>query len=473
VTHPLSRLLWWYWIFLVPGLSWAATTHSGFQRSRVSAYDFHTYAAPRIFQATQAPQHFLSGHFELDSRFRASGDFQDQDLSLRYHLEKKIKYDSKRERKLLVSGRMDHDLDGISSTSTFPFRDLGSSSGQRNQFYEFYFEGSDSDRKNLEWKIGRQFLFEQEFLWLDGFLLRRRDHPKLLTSLFGGEIAKPWSAAARERDRLIGINSKWDLNSRTRVNLLFLHNRERTLIQHNLPSVFREINSTQNLIKSGIHWQASKRWKLRAGATQRDGSLRDWRVSGQFLDTHTKQRTLDWEYSTLAKSTDLSSRNFEALGFVTAALLPFEQVRIQVGQSLDEGNYTLTLSYLDRFLRDSTAQGLYNREFSQSHASLHAWNWIENGSVLFSTSLWDSISNQSHHGVEVTYKPEKRTELGLGTYYSVYKVDYLLGRENLASRNYYLELSRRLAKGRFRISFEKEFGLEDFITLRTRWTREF
>lgn len=451
----------------------AATRHSSLQRSRVSAYDFYSYEAPRLGFVSASPKRTLQSEFLMEYKLRTAANHEDQDLFLHYQFNAMTTYSSGKAFSTVFSGRFERDIDGFPGPGRSPFTDIRGSDSEDNQIYEFYSSESNPTSKGSLWKIGRQFLYNSQFLWFDGFLMERRDHSKHTTQYFGGRRVRPDSIAFREKESFFAIHDLWTVSADIRLSLLFLHNREESQLLQSLPTFSKRIHSIQNLWKLGTAWQINKEWKMRFDLSKKNSQITELNLSGEYLDMDNGHQNIRWNYSSLLERTNLEDRTFEALGLVSSPLEPYDQYQIQWGQLVNSGKAHLSLNLLDRSLKNNQTQGIYNREFRQVHTTLQVYQWMKHTTLTLSANLWDSISRQLHHGVEINLKPGKHSEIGFGTYYSVYKTDYLLNRDNLSVRNYYLEYTHHKKDSRVRFLVEKEIGFEDVMIWKVQWKQYF
>ena len=144
------------------------------------------------------------------------------------------------------------------------------------------------------------------------------------------------------------------------------------------------------------------------------------------------------------------------------SLFPYEQVRWLVSKGFGE-NFWVEGGIDARRLEDADDVNIYNRAFDRYHLTLSTADLpIEGLSLSLTGELWESPARDvDSFGADVTHQCTDRLKASLGTYYSLYKYDFLNSTEKDDVQTYYARVVYKLTDA-LKADVRYEFEDDDF-----------
>ena len=343
-----------------------------------------------------------------------------------------------------VSGRVAKDLDGGSSNrSAFAGLDDTRRKSLDAELYEAYVDYHGEPGLQTV-RLGRQWLVETpETVSLDGLLVETEADAVLGSQLgvYGGLPNNEWEASSRG-DSLWGayLQSRPWKGGRVRLDWMHVGDEiDGTTRRNEITGVSVWQNVLDPLSVHGRYtWLDGDSRNAEVGATWRDIE-EDLLVYVSYLEQFETQATL--------------VNGFDPFSAVLQAYEPYRQKRLLASKGLGE-HFILEAGIDNRDLVQESDAGPFNREFERVHVTGTVVDaGVDGLSVALTAENWDGGgSDQDAWGVDVTDELTDDLRLSVGSYYALFKNDFLLQQERESVRTLY-------ARARYRIDPNKTFSL--------------
>jgi hypothetical protein len=213
--------------------------------------------------------------------------------------------------------------------------------------------------------------------------------------------------------------------------------------------------------------------RLDGRATMLEGAGRDARVRATWVDAESELTVLATYYVLYQRQNDL----VQELDPFTASLLalePYQRAQVLVTGPARE-DLLLEGGYERRELLDADDAGEFNRDFGRLHAAGTKLDLFDADLALrLSGELWDATGvRTTAWGADLSRDFGSELEASLGSYFALYKYDFLLVQERDNVRTYYAGVEwHRTRSATFDLRYEFESGpLDDYHVVRVgmRW----
>lgn len=412
------------------------------------------------------PDPEISGGVAARYRYRRAGDEHDHDLFT--VVEGRVEQQDAEGRKSWTAyaiGRVAWDLDGRTQDANL-FSELEDARGSSldAQLYEAYLDLHAVDGLDTL-RVGRMWLLETPVVFgLDGALMEAS-----LDALGGGTFGAYGGLphyeyeASPEGDNAGGIyltGKPWD-GARLRFDWM------------KVTDDMGAVTARNDLYAIQLRQSVAGQALLRGRYSWIDGTRRDAELSGTWHDVdadlmvHAMVREQFTTLTALVNALDPFST-------VLQDFQPFRQQRLLVSKGL--GDLTVEVGADSRSV-SSSDQGQFNREFDRWHvtATRHDLG-LEGLSVGLTAEQWDADGvDQDSWGLDATRQVNDQLRVSAGTYYALYKNDFLLQQERERVRTWYLRGRWKLDPRRtVSLGYEYESAdLDHFNTLTARMSWRF
>ncbi|MHC4896042.1 MAG: hypothetical protein ACYTGW_02935 [Planctomycetota bacterium] len=214
--------------------------------------------------------------------------------------------------------------------------------------------------------------------------------------------------------------------------------------------------------------------RLHAGYTMLDGESRDVTARSTTYVASCDLQVQATYYQLLKTQGSLA---LEVDPFYDSAFdyYPYYQFQGLVAKGFGD-HFNVTSGVDLRRLRDGGDEAKFNREYDHVYMTpVFEDVLVEGLSVSFTGDYWGSEGGEdvTSWGADATMQVDEQIQASVGTYYSLYKHDFVGNRERDRVRSYYLNLEYRLETVRFRVGYEFEHDeFEDYHEVEGRmvWT---
>jgi hypothetical protein len=407
----------------------------------------------------------VSGSLSTRLRARRNGDESDQDLFA--VLEMRVGDQETDEFTGYVLGRAAKDLDGGNSSSS-SFSSLEDTRGKSldGQLYEAYAEYHGNDAFQTV-RFGRQWLVETPAtVNLDGVLVETPDHTVLGSKLgvYGGLPHHEWESSSRG-DKVMGayLTARPWKGSRLRIDGMKVDDEQGDVTRRN------------DLYAISLHQNVLESTTLRGNISWLDSDSRDAELAATYRDLEQEtlvQATYREQFNTQGSLVN----EFDPFSAVIQDFEPYTQRRLLVSKGFD-GDFTLEAGADQRRL-SSSDESQFNREFDRWHATgtVHDLASVDGLSVSLTGDIWDSDgSDTDTWGLDLSREFSRDLRASVGSYYALYKNDYLLDEERERVRTWFARTRWRIDPSRtLALAAEYESAdLDHFSTLTARMTWRF
>lgn len=363
-------------------------------------------------------------------------------------------------------GRVSKDLDGNDFEEGFSDVSNTYDDGFDGRLYEAY-GAVHAARGWQELRLGRQVLWEgPEFVRFDG--VRAETDPqgdlKWRWGAYGGQPSHVFESSP-EGDRVFGVLAEARPWAGARARFDFMHLEDE-----------RTLGTDQNDLFALSLWQTwapdVRLWGRYERLEERDREAElgaTWYHAPGDLLVQASHKEQFEPWNRLAEELD-------PLSNVLLTYAPFKHSRLLVTKGFGAA-WDVQGGVDVRDLDDEDDLGTFNREFERYHAGVTAHDALVDGlDVTLGGELWRAdVSDTTTWGLDLTRRLGEDWRVSAGSYYALYKDDYLLGEDRQEVRTYYLNLRRRLGQGsNWAVGYELEDGeIEDFQTVTARLTWAF
>ncbi len=193
---------------------------------------------------------------------------------------------------------------------------------------------------------------------------------------------------------------------------------------------------------------------------------RDLRLRG-FVDDPESQTLLRVQYYQLLETQTANANEIDPYFEQLFEYFPFRQATINVARPLGEKS-SIDLGFDMRRVTDSDDVGEFNRDWERYYATFTRDEIFEPElAVSLTVDWWDDDDRDTRAlGADLTYTPNERWETAIGTYYSLYKYDFLEFDERDDVRTYYVRAGYDLSAS-VDLDVRYEYEDDDFDTYHT------
>ncbi len=147
-------------------------------------------------------------------------------------------------------------------------------------------------------------------------------------------------------------------------------------------------------------------------------------------------------YHELLRTQEFLVEEFDPYYATLTQYEPFRQARVLASKSFEAG-YDVTAGLDGRKLKNSDDEGDFNHEFTRYFLTETTHDFVTKDLDFSVTGeLWDGNDNTEYAtwGVDLTRKWTKAVRMSLGSFYALYKNDFLLNEDRQDVRDYYLTM---------------------------------
>jgi hypothetical protein len=193
---------------------------------------------------------------------------------------------------------------------------------------------------------------------------------------------------------------------------------------------------------------------------------RDLRLRG-FFDDVDSQTLVRVSYYQLLETQTANANEIDPYFEELFEYFPYRQATLNVARPIGEKT-SVDVGFDMRRITDSDDVGEFNRDWERYYATLTQDEVFQPEiSVSVTVDFWDDDDRDTNSfGADVTYAPDDRWESSIGTYYSLYKYDFLEFDERDDVRTYYLRAGYELSQS-VDLDFRYEYENDDFETYHT------
>ncbi len=404
-------------------------------------------------------------HGTLTTRFiaRESDDFRDKDLIAL--VEASVNDPDTDSWNAYVSGRVARDLDGGIDDDGSPFHGIDDTHGDRThgRLYEAWVESRATGLDVL--RVGRQELWETpEWVRFDG--LRVETPPeggwKRQFGFYGGRPARLDSSESGDSVWGAWLKQRPWTGGSTRLDVMNLSDEER-------------LGSDRNtLLSADVRQQFGTELGMAAAYTWLEGSPRELDLRA----TWTRPET-GWvgqvRYHDLLNEQHVLAEEFDPFSTALLTYQPYWQAGALLAKSFAAG-FDLQGGWDMRRLHDAADEGEFNREYERGFLTGAVHDVLVEGvSVTLTGERWSGDGSEvATWGVDLSREWGRDVSASVGSYYSMYKDDFLLGQEHQDVRTWYAKLKLRsdpTLTWTFGFDHEdNEIDSYDTLTLRAAWS---
>ncbi len=364
-----------------------------------------------------------------------------------------------------VSGRVSRDLDGGISDDASPFHSLDDTHGDlmHGRLYEVWVEARATGLDVL--RVGRQELWDTpEWVRFDGLKVETQPGGvgKRQLGFYGGQPARLESSESGDSVWGAWLKHRPWAGGSTRLDVMNLSDEER-------------LGSDQNtLLSADVRQQFGTELGMEAAYTLLEGSPRELDLRANWA-----RPAAGWvgqvRYHELLNTQHVLAEEFDPFSTALLTYQPYWQAGAMLAKSFALG-FDLQGGWDMRRLNDAADEGEFNREYERGFLTGAVHDVLVDGcSVTLTGERWVGDGSElATWGVDLTQEWGKDVSASVGSYYSMYKDDFLLGQEHQDVRTWYAKLKFR-SDPRLKWTFgfdheDNEIDSYDTITVRAAWS---
>ncbi|HTE06545.1 MAG TPA: hypothetical protein VK824_10135 [Planctomycetota bacterium] len=405
-------------------------------------------------------------HGSFGARFVERWTNADHDTDLYGLLETSIGNEKKDEVTGYVLARASWDLDGDQGQA--PFGSLSDTDGGPvdTRLYEAYADFHEKGFSLL--RLGRQQLADTpEWVRFDG-VSGETAEDGALRQQFGLYAGRPHHEFESESsgDKVFGGWYRTRLWQGGKLRLDAMHLEDEA-----------QLGSADNdLYSARLTQQLGRELNVQGKYTVLEEKPRDLDVRATWVRPESGWLVNVW-YHELVRTQSFLAEEFDPYFATLTEYFPFRQGRVMASKSFDAG-YDLTAGMDYRRLKDSADEGVFNREFERYFLTGTVSDFLVKDLALSLTGeRWDGDgSDYATWGVDLTRKFSKAVRASLGSYYALFKNDFLLATDREDVRTYYLSL-KYIVDARLTwslgVDHEESSDVDNFDTLTAKATWRF
>ncbi|MCB9898564.1 MAG: hypothetical protein H6825_11210 [Planctomycetes bacterium] len=415
-----------------------------------------TSGEPATGAAAEAPESKVKGNVSLRARRRWTGDSRDLDLYGLLSVD--VGDESKDDVTAHVLGRVAWDVDGRNGDDSGTFSSIDDSYDSRltERLYDAWIDVHRvGPFKTM--RVGRQTLWETpELVVFDGGRVDTEEFGPLRISggAYAGQTSHEFESSPRQ-DAVYGVFAQTRPWQGSRVRLDAMHLRDDTSDAGKLRNDFVGMNVWQSV---------GENLRLHGEYTRLENHSRDAQVDGTWYDAE-NDFMAQLSYKEFLQPQARRVTELDPYFTVLGEYAPYHQSRMLLSKGFDD-DFTVEAGTDVRRLADGSDEGPFNREFQRWFAT-GTIHYPEQLDVSVTGEVWDGDGEgTSTWGLDATKQATDALRVSAGSYYSLFKSDYLLDSEREHVRTYYLRIKQQLdPASTFSLGYEYEDA--DFQNLQT------
>ncbi len=406
----------------------------------------------------------IDGTFTNRYRLRLTSSRSDQDffqvLSLRAGNPEKNKLSG------AFLGRLSEDIDGRSPRDSFhPFSEITDTynSNVNGRFYLGYADLRHfgwMDRARLEAIRGGRQSFDEsaETFIFDGGRIDTRAMERLMNlrlSAYGG-LPVHYYESSTSGDAVGGAGAEASPFDRTRLRADYTFIKDKRA----------GFDGENNLVSLALWQGVGERINLHGRYNNLDGESRDYLVRGAYREASQDLLLQASFHHVLETLRDLSTE-LDPYFSILRDYRPYWEVDLRASKGLGE-HFLVDAGASLRELIDDADEGTFNHEFRRYYLTPSSRSWpVEGMNLSLTGEVWDSRGDRVYSaGGEVSQRFLKVLVASFGTFYSLYKVDFLSGDERTHDRTFYWKLDYQVLRD-LKLTALYELERDDSFTYHT------
>ncbi len=327
-----------------------------------------------------------------------------------------------------------------------------------NAFIDFHDTGLDLLR------VGRQTDYDTpEVLYYDGIHVRSEalDDRDTQVGTYGG-ISNHLYESSTDGDRLYGVYLETRPWEDGRIRLDWLHAEDQ-----------RTLGSSKDDLLAVQAWKTFDQLRLEGSFSRLEGDNRDFRTAATWFDPE-HELLVRGSYYRLLETQGTRAVELDNFSSALFDLFPYEQIDISASQAIGQG-VTLQGGASLRIVEDQGDKTNFNRDVNRYYLTTSFENVCGEANTLSVTGEhWQGDRNEHQAlGVDLTRQISDELQCSVGSYYSLYKVDFSAQSEREDVQTYYMRFDYDISKA-YSLDFGYEFensSVGDFHNIRmaARW----
>ena len=362
-------------------------------------------------------------------------------------------------------GRVSWDVDGDQGDEDSPFFSLEDTYDHslNGRVYEAYLDLNDTGLDLL--RFGRQALYETPaYVRFDGAALstERAGEDDHELGAYGGRTVHEYESSP-EGDAVYGAyasNSMWK-GGRTRLDYMHLEDEQQLGDERDdlWATQVQQVFGREVRLESGYSWLEGAPREFDARATWLPYEA-GWLVQGSYYALLQTEGSLAEEIDPF----------FDTL----QEYFPYSLSRLLVSKTFETG-WSLEGGADLRDVDDSEDEGEFNRDYERYHLTSTIEDFVvEDLALALTGDYWTSDGSDTNSwGVDLTRELSEKLRGSIGSFYQLYKNDFLLDEEREDVRTYYVSLrwrpEKRLTWGLGLEHEDTDIGDFDTLTARSTW----
>jgi hypothetical protein len=364
-----------------------------------------------------------------------------------------------------ILGRVSKDLDGNSGGETSPFFSLEDTydNSVNGHLYEAYVDFHDTGLDLM--RVGRQTTIETPaYARFDGASLETKPdgNDKRQFGVYGGQTTHEFESSP-QGDSVYGAyvtNRMWK-GGRTRIDYMHLDDEQQLGTENN------------DLWAAQVQQQFGRDLNIKGGYSLLENSPREFDTRATWAPPESGW-LVQTSYYALLQTEGVLAEELDPFTSSLQQYFPYSLSRLLVSKTFDEG-YSVEGGADLRRVDDTGDQGEFNRDYDRYHLTGTIDDWCLPGLALALTGdYWTSDGSDTNSwGLDLTREVSETLRASFGSYYQLYKNDFLLDQERDDVRTFYATIRYRPDK---RLTWA--FGLEhednsldnmDTLTAKATW----
>jgi hypothetical protein len=454
--------------FPIPATHETPPIRTGYRTSLESPLQFK--APSPINRLEEKIGYPIDGSLSARYRLRLSGSESDQDLFQVLSVQAGDREKNKVSGAFL--GRLSEDIDGMASGGSYHRFGEITDSYDDNVNGRFYLGYVDLRKFALEdrlavdtVRVGRQSFDESaEPFVFDGGRIDTKAFEKLKDLRFSayGGLPAHYYESSPSGDAVVGVGAEASpiRRGRVRVDWTYVEDRRESLFDEG--EAFRH----KDHLVSAAFWQGfGDRFNVHGRYNLLDGESRDYLVRGTYREAP-HDFFLQASFHHVVKVLRDFSTELDPYYSILREYKPFWEVDIHASKGIGR-HVVVDGGIFFRELVDSEDESTFNHEFRRFFLTPGTRDWPWEGMSLSVTGdLWDADDTVLTAGAEVSQRFLKALVASFGSYYSLYRVDYLTGDERTHDRTFFWKLEYQVLKD-LKLMGMYELERDDFDTYHT------
>ena len=361
-----------------------------------------------------------------------------------------------------ILGRLSQDLDGDQGEEDSPFFSLEDTYDHslNGHLYEAYVDFHDTGLDLL--RAGRQTFYDTPaYVRFDGASLAARpgEDDSAELGAYGGRTVHEYESSP-EGDAVYGawVSEALWTGGRGRIDYMHLEDEQ-------------QLGDEQNdLWAAQIRQAVDRDLQLKSGYSWLEGAPREFDARATWLPYETGW-LVQGSYYALLQTEGSLAEELDPFFDTLQEYFPFSLSRLLVSKTFEEG-YVIEGGADVRRVDDSEDEGEFNRDYERYHLTGTVEDFaIDDLTLALTGDYWTADgSDTNSFGMDLTQQMSEELRASIGSYYQLYKNDFLLDEEREDVRTYYVSVrwrpEQRLTWG---LGFEHEDSdVDDINTLTAR-----